>query len=312
MPQRTLCLPATDQGGAPPPLAPALQSWEVEVERGDARGGHYGETLSLETSLGTVVGRRLLGGPWRDRGASTLALAPRADRSGGQPAFIDTFMATTSLAYINPPPNRFPPVVGRATPLAVTIRDLRLAPAKSGASAFASEEARSRATKAVIRACQSPNSATTAGGAVLRSTDGGGTWAGTPPTGDFRIGGIAVRGSLVLASSDAGSNDGVGGVYRSLDGGGSWSFAGAAAGMTNGLVRPVAIDPASPSILLAGTNGGLFRSVDGGSSWAPVTVPTGTQISDVLFDPANAGVVYVAASNAPGGVRPPPHQSDCP
>jgi hypothetical protein len=137
----------------------------------------------------------------------------------------------------------------------------------------------------------------TAGGAVFRSNDGGATWQRTAPTGDFPIRGIAVRGSLVLAASDAGSNTGVGGVYRSVDGGASWSFAGQAAGITNGIVRPVAIDPTNPSVLLAGTNGGLFRSVDGGGSWGEVTVPTGTQISHVLFDPTNAGVVYVATSN---------------
>ncbi len=138
----------------------------------------------------------------------------------------------------------------------------------------------------------------TAGGAIFRSTDGGATWVRTPPTGDFPIRTIVVRGSVVLAASDSGSNTGVGGVFRSLDGGGSWSFAGAAAGIGNGIVGPLAIDPASPSIVLAGTNGGLFRSVDGGSSWGPVTVPTGPQISGMVFDPANAGVVYVSTSNA--------------
>jgi hypothetical protein len=138
----------------------------------------------------------------------------------------------------------------------------------------------------------------TAGGAVFRSTDGGATWLRTGPTGDFPIRTIVVRGSVVFAVSDSGSNTGVGGVYRSLDAGGSWSFAGPAAGITNGSVRPLAVDPTSPSTLLVGTNGGLFRSVDGGSTWSPVAVPTGPQISDVLFDPANPGVAYVSTSNA--------------
>ena len=108
----------------------------------------------------------------------------------------------------------------------------------------------------------------TTGGAVFRSTDDGVTWQRLAPTGDFPIRDIAVIGQLVLASSDAGTNDGVGGVFRSVDGGASWAFAGPTAGITNGIVRPVAIDPANPSVMLAGTNGGLFRSADGGSSAA--------------------------------------------
>ncbi|MFN8543876.1 MAG: hypothetical protein U0807_06690 [Candidatus Binatia bacterium] len=137
----------------------------------------------------------------------------------------------------------------------------------------------------------------TSGGAVFRSTDGGTSWQRTPSTGDDPIQDIAVAGDVVLASSDSSFSSPAGGVYRSLDGGTSWSYAGAAAGLANALVGPVAIDPAASSTLLAGTNGGLFRSVDGGGSWAPVAVPSGPQLSDILFDPANPGVVYVATSN---------------
>jgi len=54
---RTRCPPAVAVGRTVPPLASGLQSWEVEVDRDDARGGRYGETLALETSLGKVAGR---------------------------------------------------------------------------------------------------------------------------------------------------------------------------------------------------------------------------------------------------------------
>jgi hypothetical protein len=49
--------------------------------------------------------------------------------------------------------------------------------------------------------------------------------------------------------------------------------------------------------MLLGTNGGLFRSTNAGGSWSEVAVPSGSQISDILFDSTLSGVVYVSTSN---------------
>ena len=137
----------------------------------------------------------------------------------------------------------------------------------------------------------------TAGGGVLRSSDGGVTWARTAPTGDDRIAGIDARGGRVVVSRAGGSFSGVGGILRSFDNGGTWAAAGTSQGIANTDVAGVAIDPATPDTVLLGTNGGLFRSTNAGASWNPVSVPTGTQIYDVLFDPAVPGRVFVSSNS---------------
>jgi hypothetical protein len=58
-------------------------------------------------------------------------------------------------------------------------------------------------------------------------------------------------------------------------------------------------DPHGPSRLLVGTNDGLFRSEDGGRTWADVVLPVpAEQVGAIAFDPARAGVVYVAFRSA--------------
>src|SRR6266536_68172 len=72
------------------------------------------------------------------------------------------------------------------------------------------------------------------------------------------------------------------GVYRSDDAGASWSAANA--GLPAFRIQTIAIDPASPSTLYAGTltpdgvaSVGIFKSIDGGASW--------TAINEGLIDP---------------------------
>jgi photosystem II stability/assembly factor-like uncharacterized protein len=72
------------------------------------------------------------------------------------------------------------------------------------------------------------------------------------------------------------------GVYRSDDAGASWSAANA--GLPAFRIQTIAIDPASPSTLYAGTltpdgvaSVGIFKSTDGGASW--------TAINEGLIDP---------------------------
>ena len=137
----------------------------------------------------------------------------------------------------------------------------------------------------------------TPGGAVLRSADGGVTWARAGSTGDDRIADISARGNRVIVSwsGDVFSNNG--GIRRSFDGGATWEVASTGQGIGNTDVGPVEIDPASPDTVLLGTNAGLYRSTNAGASWSPVAIPTGTQIADVLFDPATPGRVFVSSNS---------------
>lgn len=129
----------------------------------------------------------------------------------------------------------------------------------------------------------------TAGGHLLRSRDGGATWQFLAAFGDYSIRDIAARGQRLLIGTE-------GNVRRSLDGGATWQRAGAMHGLRGYDVRAVAIDPHAPDVMLAGTRDGLFRSGNAGGHWYYVPTTTGTVIEDILFDPSQPGVTYVATN----------------
>ena len=86
-----------------------------------------------------------------------------------------------------------------------------------------------------------------------------------------------------------------GGLYKSTNGGLSWSAA------SNGLpsdqgVCSLVIDPATPSILYAGTfSGGVFKSTDGGGSWAAVNNGQPYRsVSSLAIDPATPATLYTS------------------
>ena len=70
------------------------------------------------------------------------------------------------------------------------------------------------------------------------------------------------------------------------------------------LFNALAIDPATPATLYAGTYGGVFKSTDGGGNWHAVnTGLTDTPVRALAIDPATpatlyAGTVVAACSRA--------------
>jgi photosystem II stability/assembly factor-like uncharacterized protein len=125
---------------------------------------------------------------------------------------------------------------------------------------------------------------------LQRSRDGGATWTsinnGLPSNLFIRalVADPATSGTVYLAGSA--------GLYKTTNGGDTWTL------MQNGLpsgppdVLSLAIDPANPSILYAGSaSGGLYRSMDRGGSWTltPLAVPVVTAIA---IDPTNSSRLY--------------------
>ena len=144
--------------------------------------------------------------------------------------------------------------------------------------------------------------ASTSGNAigVLKSVDGGATWAPLP-------GGLAtpdVESLAVAPSSTSTLYAGLygGGVETSSDGGGTWT----PTSLGSGVIAALAVDPADPSHVWAGTpdggdiygepTGGVFESHDGGTTWTQIG-PFGEGVNALLLD--SAGVLHAATS---GGV----------
>jgi photosystem II stability/assembly factor-like uncharacterized protein len=79
----------------------------------------------------------------------------------------------------------------------------------------------------------------------------------------------------------------------------NWAIA--SSGFTGAYVLSLAIDPASPTTLYAGTYGGVFKSVDGGANWAAASVGlTSTYSAALAIDPLTPTTLYVGTSG--GGV----------
>ena len=145
---------------------------------------------------------------------------------------------------------------------------------------------------------------------VYRSDDGGATWR---PAGDglpvARVQTIAVEPSApgrLYAGTVTPTGVASVGIFKSVDGGESWAAA------NTGLIDPIsgiapldvealAVDPANPGVLLAGTRfSDIFRSADGGATWTPVTlggINVGLEVAAFVYDPSTPGVVFAASTS---------------
>lgn len=103
-------------------------------------------------------------------------------------------------------------------------------------------------------------------GAVLKSTDGGLTWAKLVRKGAIKIAVTPSDSQIVYyGTSDKG-------IYKSTDGGTTWRQKNIGLGtrLENLDVGDIAIDPVNSNIVYVGLrSGGIYKSVDGGESWEP-------------------------------------------
>src|SRR5262245_11885729 len=161
------------------------------------------------------------------------------------------------------------------------------------------------------------------GGGVFKSTDGGNTWNATnswfvspfigvsalvidPSTPGTLYAGffayyevcLLCEGRVEAMPAGAGGPDfpALGdGVFKSTDGGNTWNAA--STGLDFGYsVYALAIDPATPSILYAGTETGVFKSTDGGGTWDAI-LPG--YVAALAIDPISPGTLY---AGTPSGV----------
>jgi photosystem II stability/assembly factor-like uncharacterized protein len=154
----------------------------------------------------------------------------------------------------------------------------------------------------------------TASGGVWKTIDGGNNWTSIfDDIGTLSIGSVVLQASnpnVVWVGTGERQSSCVNyfgiGIYRSTDSGATFQPRnGSGPGALElSYVNSIAIHPTSPDTLLVageafclpdGTRvgGGVFKTTDGGGSWLRVKSGTG---SDVLYDPVNPSVAYLAMS----------------
>ncbi len=92
------------------------------------------------------------------------------------------------------------------------------------------------------------------------------------------------------------------GVYKSVDAGKTWKRVGLAASEHIGKIL---IDPRNSNVVYVASQGplwspggerGLYKTTDGGANWTAVlTISPDTGISDIVFDPKNADIIFASA-----------------
>lgn len=133
---------------------------------------------------------------------------------------------------------------------------------------------------------------------LMRSTDGGATWAKVPypsPNSSF----FYIKQAQVDPNNlstiylDLYIGDGATSLLKTTDGGNSWKT------MTTGFPPQsdkslVGINPRNPNLLFALSNG-VFRSVNSGDKWKPVTLDHRV-ITGMSFAPSNPATIYASGS----------------
>ena len=98
--------------------------------------------------------------------------------------------------------------------------------------------------------------------------------------------------SLYLGEAD--SEDDVLALLKSTDAGASWSRAG----VTDFDAYVLAIDPAVPTTLYAGTTSGVSKSTDGGMTWKPTALGVEMSVNVLVIDPRKPNVLYAALAGS--------------
>ena len=137
----------------------------------------------------------------------------------------------------------------------------------------------------------------TTGSGVLKTTDGGASWAianaGLPTGNVLALAIDPATHSTLYAGTDAG-------VFKSTDGGQSWTAAnGGLDAAPQIVVSALAVDPRSPTTVYASTPAGVFKTTNGAATWTSVNAGlSGLAARVITVDPtAASSTVYVAVDD---------------
>jgi len=144
-----------------------------------------------------------------------------------------------------------------------------------------------------------------AGGGVFRSADGGRTWTAAglagqgvrtlalapraPGAAQNAAPGVAHDVTLIAGTLD--------GIYRSRDSGKTWQRISPEGDPELRNLDSIAVDPANPDIIYAGTFHLPWKTTDGGLTWSPIHAGMidDSDVMSILVDRATQGGVYASA-----------------
>ena len=129
------------------------------------------------------------------------------------------------------------------------------------------------------------------GDTMLRSTDGGATWAITAQVAQGNARALAIHGQTAIALS--GFQD----IVRSADGGAHWFMNGSLPDAPNGYTYYLGLAFSGAAAIAVGNAGNIQRSTDGGVTWQ--TVGSGVTTKDlqsVAFNAAGVGIAVGAGT----------------
>lgn len=89
------------------------------------------------------------------------------------------------------------------------------------------------------------------------------------------------------------------GVYKTTDAGETWTIL---PGLKGKAVWSLALWPANPDVVAAGTADGIYRSADAGNTWTRISSPDNQELRPVVslaFDPANRDILYAGTTHLP-------------
>ena len=147
---------------------------------------------------------------------------------------------------------------------------------------------------------------------VFKSTNGGTSWnpfnSGlAAPSAQALAIDPTTPATLYAGAWNPGDYFNSGGVFKSTNGGNSWT--GFNSGVTAADVQALAIDPATPGTLYAGTIGSyvaansVFKSTNAGTSWTAASsgLPAYTDVNALAIDPSTPTTLYVGTGDLYSG-----------
>ena len=148
---------------------------------------------------------------------------------------------------------------------------------------------------------------------IVKSTDGGQTWALVDTINATRATAIPVIRSLVFGSNASIFVTTGSGVFKSTDAGRTWGGANAGLRLVN--IRMLVSDPVNTETIYAGGDQGLFKSTDSGTNWTELAtfqvqppsistpfppVPEFAEVHSLVIGRTNPNILYLGTAR-PGG-----------